>query len=243
VKRTKYITSVITLTAIGLMLMLFSTSVFAATKKPISAFTETNDSIAAWQDPDSGLSLYPHGWYIYGFPGPESIAACNPTGKVSETQLKDGGMMYKILLHVKGALMVVTRVIYDEMGEPVDEIVLVEGEMDYTFQATIIVYEGEPGDPVPNLLQIWFPGYFLPPGSAPIGEGIFSHLTGKGTGSFLDADMALYYGFDLEEEVKVKVNEVGLLDKDFEEGHPNYYVDPEMWPVEQFWPVEIVFFH
>ena len=223
----------ISLTAIGLMLLLFSTSVFAATQKPISAFTETNNNIAAWEDPESGLTLYPHGWFIYGFPvGPDTISECNPTGKVSETQLKDGGMMYKILLHVKGALMVV--------GIGLTPLVI--GEMDYTFQATIIVYEGEPGDPVPNLLEIWFPGFFLS-GLPPIGEGTFSHLTGKGTGSFLDPEMALYYGFDPEEEVKVKVNEVGLLDKDFEDGHPNYYVDPTMWPVEQFWPVEIVFLH
>jgi hypothetical protein len=234
-KRTKYITSLITLTAIGIMLILFSTSVFAATKRPISDFTDTNNNIAAWGDPDSGLTIFPHGWFIFDFPdppfpdAPQSIAQCNPSGSVSETQLKNGGMMYKVNLHVEGALMVIAS-----------DIPLVIGEMEYHFQATVIVYDGEPGDPVPNLLEIWWPDMFpwLNPLIDPIGEGTFSHLTGKGTGTFLDPNMALAYGFDPEKEVKVKVNMVGMLDKDFEEGHPNYYPD-----LEQFWPVEIVFFH
>lgn len=215
-KRTKYIISMITLTAIGLMLILFSTSVLAATKRPISDFTDTNNNIAAWSDPESGLTIFPHGWFLLGFPeAPESIADCNPSGSVVEKELNDGSIMYKVNLHVKGALMLVAS-----------DILLVVGEMDYHLQVTIIVYDGELGGPVPNLLEIWFPELFLPPESDPIGEGTFSHLTGEGTGTFLDGNIALYYGFDPDEEVKVKVNQVGILRPD-----------------EEFWPVELVFFH
>jgi hypothetical protein len=97
--------------------------------------------------------------------------------------------------------------------------VLVEGEMDYLFQANMLVYEGELGDPVPNLLQIWFPGFFLPPGTDPIGEGTFSHLTGTGTG-IMQVDAL---GFNAGDCVSVKINQVGLPKP---EGHPHY---PEMW--------------
>jgi len=221
VKRTKLLTSLTTVASIGLLLIFFSSSVLAvATTRPISDFTDTNDNIAAWLDSESGLIIFPHGWYIYGFPsGPESIADCMPSGTVLEKELKDGQMMYKVNLHVKGALMVV--------ADSISGTVLVEGEMEYLFQVTIIVYEGAIGDPVPNLLQIWFPAIFLPPGADPIGEGIFSHLTGSGTGTFLvDA-----LGFSAGDSVNVKVNQVGLTKP---EGHPFY---PEMWPVE------IIFFN
>jgi hypothetical protein len=224
-------TKMIFLVTLGLCIISFIPTVAAkANVRPISDFTDTNNNIAAWADPDSGLTLFPHGWFIFGFPDAlESIASCNPSGSVLEKELKDGSIMYKVDLHVKGATMVVGS-----------GVILVIGEMDYYFQVTIILYDGELGDPVPNLLEIWFPESFPwgDPLGDPIGEGTLSHLVGKGTGTFLDPDMALYYGFDPDEEVKVKVNEVGMLDKDFEEGHPNYYPD-----LEQFWPVEMVFFH
>jgi hypothetical protein len=156
--------------------------------------------------------MFPHGWYIYGFPsGPESIADCITSGSVLEKELKDGQMLYKVNLHVKGALMVVAN--------SSDETILVEGEMDYLFQATMIVYEGELGDPVPNILQIWFPGFFLPPGTDPIGEHTFSHFTGRGTGVMqVDA-----LGFNAGDSVNVKINQVGIVKP---EGHPFY---PELW--------------
>ncbi|MFW9969732.1 MAG: hypothetical protein ACFFDF_05990 [Candidatus Odinarchaeota archaeon] len=156
--------------------------------------------------------MFPHGWFIYGFPsGPESIADCNPSGSVLEQALKDGQMMYKVNLHVKGALMVVAN--------SSDGTVLVEGVMDYFFQVKILVYEGELGDPVPNLLQIWWPGIFLPPGTPPIGEGPFVHLTGTGTGTM----QVNALGFNAGDSVHVKINQVGLTKP---EGHPHF---PQMW--------------
>lgn len=220
INRKKLITSLATVSTIGLLLILFSTSVLAiSTTRPISDFTATNDNIAAWEDPESELIIFPHGWYIYGFPsGPQSIADCITSGSVLEKDLKDGQIMYKVILHVKGALMVVAN--------STSGTVLVEGEMEYHFQVAIIVYDGVLGDPVPNLLQIWWPELFLP-GVDPIGEATFAHLTGSGTGEFLvDA-----LGFTAGDSVNVKVNQVGLTKP---EGHPFY---PEMWPVD------FIFFH
>ncbi|TFF85590.1 MAG: hypothetical protein EU517_01455 [Promethearchaeota archaeon] len=216
-KRMKLTTSLMTTASIALILIFLSTTVLAAAKvRPISDFTDTNNNIAAWGDLDSGLTIFPHGWFVFDFPdAPESIADCNPSGSVLEKELKDGSIMYNVNFYVKGALMAIAS-----------DVLLVIGEMDYHFQATLIVYDGELGDPVPNLLEIWFPQTFLPPGSAPIGEGTFSHLTGKGTGKFVNIDAAVCYGFDPDEEVKVKVNQVGILRPD-----------------EEYWPVELVFFH
>ncbi len=213
INRKKTITSLATVSTIGLLLILFSTSVLAiSTVRPISDFTDTNDNIAAWLDAESGIILFPHGWFIYGFPtGPESIADCITSGSVVEKELKDGQMMYKVNLHVKGAMMVVAN--------NSDLTVFVEGEMDYLFQATMIIYDGELGDPVPNLLQIWWPGIFLPPGTDPIGEHTFSHLTGSGTG-IMQVDAL---GFTAGDSVNVKINQVGIVKP---EGHPHY---PEMW--------------
>ena len=234
-KRTKCIKSLITLTAIGLMLILFSTSVFAAEKRPISAFTDTNDNIAAWaspmgtESPLDDLTLFPHGWYLFPFiipePQPQTIADCNPTGSVVVRPLKGGEILYKVDLHVKGALIYIA----DIYGA-----VLFEGEMDYHFQATVILYDGELSDPIPNLLWIWFPEFFLP-GLPPIGEGSFSHLTGEGTGTFVDDAAALEFGFNLGDTANVKINQVGILKP---EDHPTY--DGEDF---SHWPVEFIFFH
>lgn len=228
-KRTKLMTGLMTATSIGLILIFISTTVLAATTVgPISNFTDTNNNIAAWADPESELIIFPHGWFVYGFPdAPQSIADCEPSGSVQEKDLKDGRIMYKVDLHVKGAVMVVGAYLSGE--------ILLVGEMDYHFQITMIAFDAGMGDPVPNILQIWFPEFFLPPGSEPIGEGIFTHLTGQGTGTFLDANMALYYGFDPDEEVKVTVNQVGIL-KPID--HPTYDGEDLL-----HYPVEIVFFH
>ncbi len=213
ISRKKLITSLATVSTIGLLLILFSTSVLAISKvRPISDFTDTNDNIAAWLDTESGIIVFPHGWFIYGFPsGPESIADCIPSGSVLEQDLKDGQMMYKVNLHVKGALMVVAN--------NSDLTVFIVGEMDYFFQANMLLYDGELGDPVPNILQIWFPGFFLPPGADPIGEGTFSHLTGSGTG-IMQVDAL---GFNAGDSVNVKINQVGISKP---EGHPFY---PTIW--------------
>jgi hypothetical protein len=232
VKRTRILTSVMTTVSIGLIIIFLSTTALAATTvRPISDFTGNNDNIAAWLDPESDLTIYPHGWYIYtllyGLPQPESIDDCDPSGSVQVKELKDGNIMYTVNMHVKGAIMAISNSTH----------LLLEGEMDYNFQAVVIVFDGDVNAPCPNLLFIWFPEFFLP-GLPPIGEGTFSHLTAKGTGTFVNADAALYYGFDPDDQVKVKMNMVGILDKDFEAGHPNYYTDDG-----SFWPVEIVFFH
>ncbi|MFW9824872.1 MAG: hypothetical protein ACFFE4_18165 [Candidatus Thorarchaeota archaeon] len=205
-------TKIILLAAVCLCIISFIPAVAAkANVRPIEDFTATNDYVAAWVDPETNIIIFPHGFFVTPW-GMEVISDCEHSGSILEKELKDGRIMYKINLHVKGAYMLA--------GDAGINPYVFEGEMDYFCQVTIILYEGELGDPVPNLLEIWFPDYFLPPGSDPIGEGVSSHLTGSGTGEFLvDA-----FGFTAGETAKVKVNQVSLFG-------------------DVFWPVEIVFFH
>jgi len=172
-----------------------------ADSRPIEDFTATNDYVAAWVDPKTNLIINPHGFWI--FPGLEAIADCEHHGSVLERDLKDGRIMYRINLHVKGAWMLVA-----DYGVAL----IFEGEMDYSVTAVVIV-EGELGGPIPNLVDVWFFG---------AGEAPYSHITGSGTGTFIiDA-----LGFTAGDPAKVKVNQVGIIKP---EGHPFY---PGMWPVE-----------
>ncbi len=202
-------TKIILLATLGICMLSFMPAVVGkADVRPISAFTDTNDYVAAWLDPVSNLIIFPHGFFVTP-QGMEVITDCEHHGSVLERELKNGDILYKIGLHVKGAYMLV--------GDYGINPYVFEGEMDYYFTATIIVYEAELGDALPNLLwDIWWPD----PTQEPIGECTTSHLTGSGTGTFLvDA-----FGFTAGDTAKVKVNQVGLFG-------------------DTFWPVELVFFH
>ncbi len=196
-------TKIILLATLGICLLSFMPAVVGkADVRPISDFTDTNDYIAAWLDPETNLIIFPHGFYVA--PGVEVIADCEHHGSVLERDLKDGRILYRINLHVKGAYMLV--------GDYGVNPFVFEGEMDYSFTAVVIV-EGEFGGPVPDLFEVWFLG---------AGEAPYSHITGSGTGTFLvDA-----FGFTAGDTAKVEVNQVGLTKP---EGHPFY---PAMWPVE-----------
>ena len=195
-KRTK----IILLVTLGICLLSFMPAVLGkANSRPIEDFTATNENIAAWLDPETNLLILPHGFVYH----PEVITDCEHHGSVLERDLKDGRILYRINLHVKGALMYVA-----DYGVGL----IFVGEMEYSFTAVVIV-EGVMGGPVPNLLDVWFFG---------AGEAPYSHVTGTGTGTFIvDA-----FGYTAGDTANVKVNQVGLTKP---EGHPFY---PGMWPVE-----------
>ena len=199
-------TKIILLATLGMCMLSFMPAVLGkADVRPISDFTATNDytGVAAWSDPETNLIIFPHGFWVTP-PGTELISDCEHHGSVLERDLKDGRIMYRINLHVKGAFMYV--------GDYGINPYVFEGEMDYSFTAVVIV-EGVLGDPVPSLFDVWFLG---------AGEAPYSHITGSGTGTFLvDA-----FGYTAGDTANVKVNQVGISKP---EGHPFY---PEIWPAE-----------
>jgi len=209
-------TKIILLVTLGIcMLSFIPAALGAANSRPITDFTATNDHVAGYWSPQSGLILFPHGARWLGL---EKIEDCDPSGSVLERDLKDGRILYKVNLHVKGALM---WIYWAEPGWPGKGPIFI-GEMDYYFTATMIV-EGNLGDPVPNYFDLIF-------GNIP-GELIGSHITGSGTGYFTDYAGEIGQGFTPGDSAKVKLNQLSISKP---EGHPFY---PEMWPAE------LTFFH
>ncbi len=195
INRTKLVPKLMAFASIGIILLLFSTSVQACssrTIRPISDFTATNTNIAGWGDPESNLIAVPHGNDM-GYTI-ESIADCTNYGFVLEEDLGDGRIKYKIFLYVKDALVDVynnegTWWLPDENG--VYQQLVFTGEMYYFFTTTIIV-EGEFGGPVPNLWVVWFFGG---------GETLSVTLIARGTGTFTESGVT----------ANVKINMVGIL--------------------------------
>ncbi|MFX1489560.1 MAG: hypothetical protein ACFFBI_10460 [Promethearchaeota archaeon] len=225
-------TKIILLVTLGVCMMSFIPAVLGQRQvniRPISDFTDNSvlpylpdlglpylPPLAGWTYPldTYNLTMVPHGFF-------ETIADCNPKGHVLERDLGDGRISYKVDLHVKGA----TTFVYwaqEQDGEVLQLLVFI-GEMDYYFSATLIVYEGTLGDPVPNVWMIWFPEML---GITPIGEGTRSHLTASGTGTFTAEAQDVGLGIS-GESVNVKINQVGMLKTGGQE----------------LWPVEIIFFH
>ena len=188
-------TKIILIAALGICMLSFMPAVFGkADSRPIEDFTDTNFNVAAWTDSESGFVVIPHGHWVPDIK--ESIDQCIHHGSVLERDLKDGRILFKINLHVKGALMEVWW-----MGAPFGPVII--GEMDYTFTATVIV-NANFGDPVPNLLAVWFAG---------LGEELFSHITLSGTGTFTDLAEANGLGVS-GESVNLKLVQVGMLKGD-----------------------------
>ena len=209
-------TKIILLATLGLcMLSFIPAALGAANSRPIADFTDNNDHVAGYWSPQSGLIIFPHGARWLGL---EKIDDCDISGSVLERDLKDGRILYKVNLHVKGALMW----IFWDQKIPVFEEPIFIGEMDYYFTTTLIV-EGNLGDPVPNYFDVIF-GNIL-------GECPGTHITGSGTGTFVDDDAAIALGFAPGDSAMVKLNQLSIAKP---EGYPFY---PEMWPAE------LTFFH
>ena len=205
-KRTK----IILIAALGICMLSFMPSVFGkANSRPIEDFTATNENIAAFANSDYVVLLH--------IPV-EVIADCNPSGSVLERDLKDGRILYKVNLHVDGAalLVFVNELNWHLIWQPI-----FIGTMDYYFASTMIV-EGELGDPVPNLWDVWFFGG---------GEDVRAQITGSGTGVFTDFVDDYELNFTPGDSGKVEIVQVGITKP---EGHPFY---PSLWPVES------IFFH
>ena len=198
-------TKIILLVTLGICMLGFMPTVLGkANSRPIEDFTATNENIAAWANSDFVVLLH--------IPL-QVIADCDPTGSVLERDLKDGRILYKVNLHVKGAdlLVFINEIDWHLIWTPI-----FVGTMDYYFTTTMIV-EGELGGPVPNIWDVWFFGG---------GETLRSQITGSGTGVF--TEYCDDYGFDFTpgDSGNIKITQVGILK-----------------PEGTVWPAELIFFH
>jgi hypothetical protein len=144
-KRTKLMTSVMTVAAICLILVLFSTSVQAAgtTKRPIEQWE--GEEIAGWADPVSGLVIHPHAveWCLEGPSWPFnfldwehlSLFECESYhGFIKEKTLDDETTLITIQVTVKGVPFMIFA-----GGEGYNyNLPLYYGYMHYTLQVRIL---------------------------------------------------------------------------------------------------------
>jgi hypothetical protein len=212
-KKMKKKSKIVLLAALGICIFSFIPAVLGVTnKRPISAFTETNDitCVLGWASFETGIGVFPHGFLW----DPETISDCDPEGSVLVKDLKDGRISYKVSLHVKDALMWVLNIS--------DYTIIFVGLMDYYFSTILIVY-GDVSDPVPNLIDVWYGE----------GESPYVHITGSGTGEFIEE----WPGYTPGDTAKVKLNQVAIAKPP---DHPQ--IDPEYDPV-YIWPAELTFFH
>lgn len=187
-----------------------------------------NPDILGWgvvDDEGNSLSIWPH--YTAEFVL-TPIWECDYAGYIHEKALKDGRIEVIVYLDVKDVPAVVLL-----NGMPI-----FEGIVKYTWKFHFILDPNHPDyddffiDEEGNLL--YGPYWYYYYGFGDSVEFINVHVLLTGEGGFIGS----YQGWEAGDFAKVAMNQVGMMDKDFDEGHPHYYPD-----YEAFWPVEFLFFH
>ena len=217
---------------VGILLLAFIPAVQAkTTKRHIDDWVVPdlgiNPHVVGWGDPDSNLAVFPHfgAPFVWDpFAAPFPIWECDYSGYLLEKELKDGRFGYKLYLTVRDVPFVVN----------IDYGAIFVGMMHYTFALDFIIDpETYPEEMIvdgvilmPPLVVVLFFGWE----SIEVGN---SKFTGAGDGYFLEA----YEGWEAGEFAMMKVNQLGMVDKNFKPDHPNYFGP------DGFWPVEFLFFH
>ena len=242
---------------VGILLLAFIPAVQAkTTKRSIEDWfvrdagpVGMNPHILGWGD-DTDLIIYPHnfrpGWDF------KPIWDCSFNGYILEEEVEDGKLAVTVYLHVTDVPFKISR----WFGANV----IFEGMMHYTWRFNFILdldlYFDElvylnndirlgrgrkgfgfyPKDELnPSIVQ-YMPYFIYAFGWTWLScEVVSVHVNGAGEGEFTQP----YDGWLAGDSAKVKINMVGMEDKDFEWGHPNYYGEP----YNSFWPVEFIFFH
>jgi len=189
-----------------------------------------NPDILGWgiqDDEGNSLSIWPH--YTLPYFDLVPIWACDYAGYIHEKPLKDRRIEVIVYLNVKEVPAVALC-----NGAPI-----FGGIVKYNWKYHIIIDPYHPDYP-PDLIDedgnlLYAPYWVYAFGY--LGDSVERcdvHVLLTGEGEFVDS----YKGWEAGDFAKVEMNQVGMFDKDFEEGHPKYYVE-----FEAFWPVESLFFH
>lgn len=210
----------LTLATIGIVLILFSTSVQATTTmRPIEDWE--GEEIIGWADPVSELVIHPHTveWDMDNMPfnfvywEHKTVWECEYKGFIQERVIDEEHTLITIHVHVEE----VPFVIFSYGPGYVYTPPIYYGMMKYYFQCRILfntesLYNilGTSGK-VPSLFMIFGSVYgFWPYPEEPLPQVSYNHIVGQ--------------GFITEGgEGKVKVNQVGIFDPD---------IGDFVWPVE-----------
>ena len=209
-----------TIATIGIILVLFSTSVQGArtTIRPIEDWG--GDNVVDWADLDTQLAISPHAveWTLDGYPfnflewEMIPIWECKYKGSIKERVLDEEHTIITLYLHVKE---VPFMLFYMPDGYPYAPPICY-GIMKYYFQCRMIfntesLYNilGISGK-IPSLLQIFGAPYFWPYPEEPVPLVDFVHFNGDG--------YITEWG-----EGKVQVNQVGLYDPE---------IGDFVWPID-----------
>jgi len=181
-----------TLATIGIVLLLFTTSVQATTTiRPIDDWASIDTpEYSGWGDPDSGLIIHPHAveWSDIGKPfnffswGYKTVWQCQYKGFIQERVIDEEHTLITIQLHVKEVpFMIFTYTAGFSFWVPP----IYKGIMQYNFQCRILFNTDslynileDPGK-IPSLFEILV-SYFWPYPEEPVPVVTYMHLVGEG---------------------------------------------------------------
>ncbi|MFX0000897.1 MAG: hypothetical protein ACFE9Q_17545 [Candidatus Hodarchaeota archaeon] len=211
-----------TFATIGIVLLLFSTSVQATTTiRPIEDWAGEN--IVGWADPVSGFAIYPHAveWCFFGPNWPfnfldwehKLVWECQYEGFIQERVIDEEHTLITINIHVKE---VPFMIFYPNSPGYIYYPPIYNGTMEYYFQCRILfntesLYNILEVGKIPSLFEILGAGFgFWPYPDEPVPELTYTHFVGE--------------GYITEGgEGTVEVNQVGFL---------NPATGEFIWPVE-----------
>ena len=183
-----------TFATIGIVLLLFSTTVQAKTTiRPIEDWA--GEEIIGWVDPDSGLVIYPHAveWCLVGPNWPfnfidwehKTVWECEYKGFIQERVIDEEHTLITINLHVKE---VPFMIFYPYTPLYMYSPPIYYGMMQYYFQCRILfnteslynILEGTPGE-IPSLFEIFGTELgFWPYPEEPVPVVTYMHIIGEG---------------------------------------------------------------
>lgn len=249
------------LTTVAILLLCFIPAVQAkTTKRSIDNWVVPeifadpygiNPHSLGWAN-EADLAIWPHNFPLW-LPDPfVPIWDCTSyDGYVLEREVKGNKLAVTVYLKVTGVPFTLTRWI--EFDPPPNDppfgyqLPIFTGMMHYIFKVNFILDldmywdefaffndwygfypEGYEFESIPYMPLVFYAYGWV--SSCEFGS---IHFNGAGTGEFIES----YDGWEVDDSAKVRVNEIGMFDKDFKPDHPKDYGE------FGFWPVEFIFFH
>ncbi len=220
INRTKLVKNLMTVGTIGILLLVFSTSVQAkSTKRPIEDWA--GEGTIGWADPVSGLVIHPHAveWDMENLPfnfaywENKTVWECEYKGFIQERVIDEEHTLITIHINVREVPFMIFSFAEGYIYDPP----IYYGMMKYRFQCRMLFNTEslynilETSGKIPSLFMIFGAAIgFWPYPEEPLPEITYMHFVGQ--------------GYITEGgEGTVKVNQIGIFDPD---------IGDFVWPVE-----------